>query len=143
MTLPKLGTSPSNKEFKSLSEVVSEHLDSQINVINEKLKMTTLEEETKNDTLDVQIDKEIAKEIEQIKIVKDEPLPCSFDSRDLLKVRTCLLKCRSKLGKALCTNYRRSLRKLPKGKQIIPKRIKLFQFKTPSPDDGIRQHLKR
>lgn len=143
MTLPKLGSSPSNKEFKSLSEVVSEHLDSQINALNEKLKKTKFDEELKSDGPNVEIDKEIVQKIEQLKIIKDEPLPCSFDARDLLKIKIKLLKRRSTLAKVLCTNYRSSPIKLRRLKPDFPKRIKLFDFKTPSPDDGIKQYLKR
>lgn len=107
------------------------------------MKKTTLEEETKNNILDIQIVEDIVQKIEHVKFVKCESLPCSFDSRILLKTETSLLKCKSKFAKVLCINYKRSPINLQKKKHIIPKRIKLFEFKTASPDDSIKQHLKR
>lgn len=146
MTLPNLGTSPSNKEFKSLSEVVSNHLDSQISALNAELKNTTLDDDLKNDIFEEELNTQIIEKINQISIVKEEPLLCSFDAQDLnlFAIKIKLKKSRSKFAKVLCRSYKRSLNtKLSVNKQSLPKKIKLFNFDTPSPDDGIKRHLKR
>lgn len=143
MTLPSLGTSPSNKEFKSLSEVVSHHLVSQISALNDKLQSTSLEDH--HDLVEERNTK-IEEKLDQISMVKKHPLSCSFDTRDLnlFSIKIKLKKSRSKFARVLCRNYKKSFNmKLSVNKENLPKKVKFFNFHTPSPDDGIRQHLKR
>lgn len=141
-TLPNLSSSPSNKEFKSLSEVVSDHLDSQILILKEQFKDTTLEDETKNLNFETNED-DLIKKIEKVDISKDEPLPCSFDSSHFMKLRPKLQKNRTHFAYLLCKRYKRSVLKSPIKTTMIPRKIKVFTFDTPSPDDFIKRHLKR
>lgn len=144
MTLPSLGTSPSNKEFKSLSEVVSNHLDSQISTLNEELQNTTLEDLTTD--IEEEINTKIIEKLDQISMVKEDPLLCSFDARDLnlFSIKIRLKKSRSKFAGVLCRNYKKTVNmKLSVNKASFPKKVKLFYFDTPSPDDGIKQHLRK
>lgn len=144
MTLPNLGSSPSNKEFKSLSEVVSNHFDSQILTLNEGVKKTTLEDETNRCIPDVESNtNDLIKQIERVHIHQDQPLPCSFDSRDLLKIEFKLKKKRTRFAYVLGRKYKRSVIKLSVNRSVVNKKIKLFDFSTPSPDDYVRQHLKK
>lgn len=140
-----LGTSPNNREFKSLSEVVSEHLDSQMSAINEELINIKLEEE---------ISTKVIEKIDKLSIIQDDPfvsikrhedisLLCSFDVRPFLKTDVSLKKAHSKFAKIFCRNFKKPYVKITKTKLIVPKKIKFFTFDIPSSDDGIRQHLKK
>lgn len=123
-------------EFKSLSEVVSNHLDSQITALNEELKNITLDVEEKANNGFVQ-------QIEQLKIIEDESLPCNFDSKDLLEVQMKLVKTKTNFARVLCRKYKRSVLKLTVLQNVVPKKIKIFDFAAPSPDDGIKRYLKK
>lgn len=141
MNSTDLSSPLNNKEFKSLSEVVSNHLDSQIVTLNEELKNITLQKESTCATSKEQLNIDLLNSIDLLNIVEDKPLLCSFDSKDFLKNDFKLKKSRTKFAKVLCRHYRKLVLKL--SKKEVSKKMKTFYFNTPSPDDFVRKNLRR
>lgn len=139
-SIPNFGSSPSNREYKSLSEVVSNHLETQVSALNEELKNASLNDETET----VLIDEINSITInEPLDIIEIKPLPCSFDVRYLMKVKCKFSKRPTSFARVMCKHYSRPVSKVSSGKKLLNKRIKIFEFNTPSPDDGIKQYLRK
>lgn len=147
LALPQLGTSPNNTEFKSLSEVVANHLDIQINALNVELKNTTLEDVNSSDLVEkvdqITINQESTIDKISKNIDTDISLPYGFDASHLMRIHLKLLKPKTQFANVLCKKYKRAVFKLNVTKKMTPKRIKIFDFNVPSPDDGIKVHLKK
>lgn len=85
----------------------------------------------------------IINRIENLNIGNDENLLCNFDCKNLVNVQFKLKKSRTKVAQLLCRKYNRPIVRLIMDKDVLSKKIKVFHFNTPSPDDGIKCHLKK